>query len=1125
MFNQFSKSIGSPNGRMILILSLLLTSGHGLAQETSATIPLQGTWRFSMDRADTGETNGWFRRDLTGTIQLPGVLQAQGYGDEISIETPWVLSLYDREWFLRQDYQAYTNSGKVKVPFVCQPPRHYLGVAWYQRDILIPPDWQGRRVVLFLERPHWETTVWLDNHKIGSNNSLCAPHEYDLGSVSPGKHRLSIRVNNQMILPYRPDAHSVSDSLGSSWNGIVGAIQLRATPRVWIDETRVFPNVADKSVRIVIQIGNDTGKPGAGTLRVGQVSQPVQWSPTGGSAEIEVPLGQDAQLWDEFHPVLQRLKVRLDGLGAGQEVEVSFGLREFKAEGHTFSINGRPTYLRGTHHGGDFPLTGYPPTDLGYWLKLFRVCKTWGLNHMRFHSFCPPEAAFEAADRVGVYLQPECGMWNTFNLGSAMEAMLYAETERIIKAYGNHPSFVMLSPSNEPKGRWRNVLPQWAAHFRALDNRRLYTSGTGFTDADAPGPLDQVDYTATSRFGRNRVRGPGGWFGRDYSRAVRDVKIPVVAHEVGQWCAYPDYRVISKFTGYARPGNFEIFRDSLAAHGLMDREASFAWASGRFQLECYKEEIEANLRTPGLSGFQLLDLHDYTGQGTALVGLLDPFWEEKGYVTAPEFREFCNTTVPLARLRQRVFTAEEKFEVPVEIAHYGEQPIEAAQVRWSVLDSSGTAAEQGNWAEKTIPIGKNTELGTVSADLSKLKTPGAFKLVVTIDGTPFHNEWNFWVYPGELSTNIPPGVLVTSSWGDAAARLSASGKVLFLPAKADLPWNSPPLDSVPVFWNRYMNPGWSRMLGIWCDTNHPALAEFPTDANCDWQWTEMLRGTRAVNLDSLPGQLQPVVQAIDDWNRNWKLGLAFECRVGSGRLMICSIDLNRDLTDRPVARQLRRSMLDYMTSDHFQPKVSLTTEQLERLWFDTRVMHELGAMVQADGQVADAIVDGDPDTFWSSVGRRGREDGRRYPHEITVTFTNEVPLQGIVLMDRQNDRNHQGDIHEFKIESSNNGQEWNQVITGELASTWNPQRVEFPAIIKAKRLRLTALSGYGNDASASLAELAVLYTGPHMSGENQRAVEYRRVRSTSTDVDEAIGDPTENQGATTPSGSPSRDSE
>src|SRR6185312_14368892 len=432
-------------------------------------------------------------------------------------------SLYDRYWYLREDYKAYTKPGNIKVPFLSQPPRHYLGAAWYQREIQIPSQWVNSRAVLALERPHWETTVWVDGQRIGSDKSLVAPHVYELSSVSPGKHKLTIRVDNRMLMPYRPDAHSVSDSLGGSWNGIVGRIELTKTGRVWIDDVQVFPQLTKKSLLIKVRIGNVTGRPGTGTLAAtgpGAVTVPVTWDEQRGSAEVELPLRADAPPWDEFQPRLLPLGLRLTAVGIDEQKELTVGLREFRAEGKEFVLNGRPIIFRGTHSGGDFPLTGYPPTDVPSWQKLFEICRRWGLNHMRFHSWSPPEAAFEAADQLGFYLQPEPGMWNEISPGTEMERMLYDETDRMIKAYGNHPSFMLLSASNEPKGRWQASLSKWVEHYRKEDPRRLYVSGTGHTEKEVPNITDGTDYLAIQRIGEKMLRREPGWFGADFGASL-----------------------------------------------------------------------------------------------------------------------------------------------------------------------------------------------------------------------------------------------------------------------------------------------------------------------------------------------------------------------------------------------------------------------------------------------------------------------------------------------------------------------------------------------------------------------------------------------------------------------------
>lgn len=1068
-------------------------------------VSLSGTWRFALDHQDSGISEQWFAKALPGDdeIQLPGVLESQGYGDEIDIHTPWVLSLYDHFWYLRSDYSAYTNAGAVKVPFICQPPRHYLGAAWYQRDLEVPEAWQGKHVTLFMERPHWESTVWLDDQKIGADNSLCAPHEFDLGLLPAGHHRLTVRVDNRMILPYRPDAHSVSDSLDDAWNGIIGKIELRETGPVWIYDLQVYPHVATKSVTVRGKIGDLSGNPGTNRLlmmitpfRVGKNPRAmagtnflVTWGTNGGVFETELALNSSAELWDEFHPTIYRLGVGLEnGSGAGAH----FGLREFKADGQSFEINGHPVYLRGTHFGGDFPLTGYPPTDVDSWKKIFTTCKAWGLNHMRFHSWCPPEAAFEAADELGFYLQVECGMWNEFRPGGEMEKMLYLETDRIIRAYGNHPSFVLLSASNEAHGAWQRCLPQWVEHYRKEDPRRLYTPDTGWVAIDRPGPVTGADYLVTGRIGQSRTRGDTGWFGRDYGRSLRGVNVPVIAHELGQWCAYPDYDVISGFSGFMHPGNYEIFRDSAAKHGVLAQDKHFAWASGRFQFECYKEEIEANLRTPGMAGFQLLDLHDYTGQGTALVGLLDPFWESKGYTTADEFKQFCGPVVPLARLTQRIFTTADTLNVDCEIANFSAAPLENAAPVWEVEDASGHVIHS-DWPVRTIAVGKNIPLGKISLDLSKLAAPAQCKLRIHLDGTTVSNEWKFWLYPANLTNTPAADVLVTHSWDEAEKALAAGGKVMFLPRMADLDWSSPPLARLPIFWNALMGPTWGRMLGLWCDTNHPALAEFPTGPECNWQWTELTRNLRAINMDRLPPVLQPFVQAIDDWNRNYKLGVAFECAVGPGRLMVCSVDFP-DLTGNPVACQLYHSFLDYMAGDKFHPSAAVTAGDLRNLLFDTRIMAKLHATAEADGQPADALIDGDPNTFWLS------DAGDRPPHEITVSFPNPEPVAGVVLMPRQNHREHQGDIRVYQLQRSDDGTNWVEICRGQLASTFDPQKIMFAGAIPVKNLRLTALSGFGTDTTAALAEMAVMYAGPKLA-DGDDSIEYQRVRTASPDID------------------------
>jgi len=1087
-------------------ISLVLAAAVAVSPLTvlaSETLDLSGNWRFALDRDDQGVAQQWPGRTLQDRIRLPGILNAQGYGDEISATTPWVLSLYDRSWDLRDDYKAYTQPGQVKVPFLSQPPRHYLGAAWYQRDIEVPRAWQGKRIQLWLERPRWGSTAWVDGREVGSSRSLVAEHAYDLGVLAPGKHTVSVRVDSRMLLPYRLDSHSVSDSLGMSWNGIVGKIELRATSPVYIDDAQLYPRVEDRSVLVKLRIGNAGGKAGSGVAVANGKRIPVTWTGQGGTAEFRVQYPKNARTWDEFQPALQKMDIKLSGPSADDARKLSFGFVQIAARGTEMLVNGRPTFMRGTHHGGDFPLTGYPPTDVAYWKKIFQINKAWGINHIRFHSFAPPEAAFQAADEVGVYLQPEPGMWNRFEPGSPLEPMLYEETERMIRAYGNHPSFLLLSPSNEPSGRWKEVFDKWIAHYREVDPRRLYTNGTGHTEPKVENVDKGTDYLAIQRIGPKPLRNKTGWFGRDYSASLEGITVPVLSHETGQWVAYPDFGIIKKFTGYLQPGNYEIFRDSARQHGVLEKNADFARASGEYQLLCYKEEIEALLRTRGASGYQLLDLHDYLGQGTALVGILDTFWESKGYGSPETFRRFNGETVPLARLTRNVFTTRDSLDVPVEIAHYGAKPLAGAKPYWKLEDARGKTVLEGRFATAAIPVGNGTPLGRIEIDalrLAALPAPGQYKLVVGLDGMKIANDWSFWLYPDQSADQgaAPAGVTITHSWNEAEQRLAQGGSVLYMPRKADLDWTSPPLADVPVFWNRLMNPGWGRMLGLWIDNRHPALAAFPTQSHFNWQWTELVNGSRAMNLDRLPRGLQPIVQPIDDWNRNYKLGSLFEARVGKGRLMVSTFDLENRLDERPVARQLRKSVLDYMAGSAFAPKLDVAPSEFRAVLFDTRVMKKLGATASGWPDAANTI-DGDPNTY-SLLAAKG--DAPRPQPELTIAFPQAVPFNGLVLMPRQNHREHEGDVREMLVQVSDDGQAWREVKRATLGSTFDPQTVRFDQGVSARYLKLTSLSGFGKDKASALADVAVMYAGPALPEEGGD-LEYKRSRSSSVDVDEA----------------------
>ena len=903
-------------------------------------IDLSGQWNFQIDPLDKGIGARWFDRGLSDRIYLPGSMAGNGKGDPVTTDTKWIGYFSRSEWYKDSSYGRYRRTGNIKVPFCLQPVKYYVGPAWYQKAVLIPTEWKGKHISLFLERCHWETSLWVDDRFVGILNALGTPQEFSLDFISPGKHHITLRIDNR-IKDINPgiDAHSISDNTQTDWNGVVGALQLRCRPTHYISDVQVFPDV--EGGRLHVRAVVHSVVRGAFSERVSfSVSGlPVlrkELSSAGDSAivEVEYKMGDHPLLWDEFHPNLYTLNV---GLGNGDRRSVVFGMRSFKANGQSFAVNGRRIFLRGTLECAIFPLTGYPPTDLASWARIFRIARSYGLNHLRFHSWCPPEAAFEAADRAGFYLSIECSAWAKVGDGEGIDKFLYEESNRIVKEFGNHPSFCMMPYGNEPSGDHQTeYLRGFVNYWKGKDSRRVYTTASGWPS------IGENDYNVTptpriQRWGEGvksiiNSRIPATDY--DWDSLLPSRRIPTVSHEIGQWCVYPNFRERSKYTGVLRAKNFDIFYDRLVEHGMRTLADSFLLASGKLQVLCYKADIEAALRTPQFAGFQLLDLHDFPGQGTALVGVLDPFWDDKGYVTAKEYRRFCSPTVPLVRMPKLIYLNNERLVAAVEIAHFGAESLGAVTPQWAIRDKAGRLLYQGKLERTTIPIGNNISLGTIRQDLSGISGPAELTLTVKVDS--FSNAWNFFVYPAVLPV-ATAGIYVTKKLDDRALEeLSAGGRVLLTIKKGSVrveKGGGVAVGFSSIFWNTaWTNHQAPHTLGILCDPAHPALRQFPTKYYSDYQWWDAMSHCNAIRLDAVDARIKPIVRIIDDWNTAWPLGLIFECRVGKGRLLVSGVDLLEDKEGRPEARQLLYSLKKYMGGKDFRPGVTVEAAKLKALF-------------------------------------------------------------------------------------------------------------------------------------------------------------------------------------------------
>ena len=840
---------------------------------------------FAQQRLDiSGEWTVCIDGNEKHSIQLPNTLDGAGLGE------------------------ANTLTPALTKPQLSRLTRKhsFTGQATYQRGITITKEMAGKTLELLLERVMWRSRLLVDGKDLGQiQESLVSPHVYRIKGLTEGKHTLTLIIDNNKLHDISVDnlAHSYTNDTQIMWNGVLGRMELGVEPQ--INDVQVYPDV-DKSC-ISVKVMAD--KP-AFLLDGMQVSATC-------TADGEyVILINNMKLWNEFTPNLYTLTVA----AGSQQKTVTFGMRSFKAKGNRLLINGKPTFLRGTLECCIFPLTGTPPTDERGWVKVFSTAREYGLNHLRFHSWCPPEAAFRVADKMGFYCQVELPNWSLkVNQDSATARFLYQEFDNIIRNYGNHPSLCIISCGNElqPDFKFLNELTHY---MKTQDARHLYVTST-FTFEKGHGvkqePEDDIFITQWTDNGW--VRGQGVFdekvpdFKSDYREAAKNITVPLVSHEIGQYSVYPNIREIDKYTGVLDPLNFKAIRNDLQKKGLLHKADDYLKASGKLAAILYKEEIERAMKTPQQSGFQLLDLHDFPGQGTALVGLLDAFWDSKGLVEPQRFREACAPVVPLAQFDKAVWKANETFSARVDVANYSLESIDGKQICWQIVDDMGDVYAEGTGRD-------------ISAGLNKVAVAKRLELIVSIKGTPWRNRWNIWVYPDVIMPQNKQ-IVVTASIDEALKALNKGKKVLFSPKKESVKGLEGKF--LPVFWSPVHFPKQAGTMGLLCNPRHPALASFPTDMHSDWQWWNLVKRSRVMVLDSI-APVSPIVESVDNFVNNRRLAQVFEAKVGKGSLIFSSIDLLSD-AQLPEFRQMQYSLLNYMNGSEFHPTSLLTERELRSL--------------------------------------------------------------------------------------------------------------------------------------------------------------------------------------------------
>ena len=871
----------------------------------------------------------------------------------------------------------------------------YKGKATYSRTIEIPKQWKKAAVELFLERtkPTW---VYVDGNLVDSCNFISTPQRYILPKLKTGKHQLDIVVDNSRGVPEQVygSSHAYTEDTQTNWNGIIGEISLKQVE-----------------------------------LKAGQ--KLISWERLSSKAEKGVDAEeQDAYLFDNDKYLLVGM-VQSESRQYTGKVLPCF--RDFRIEGAHFYADGHPVFLRGKHDAAVWPLTGHVDMTVEGWMKYLGICSAYGINHVRFHSWCPPEAAFVAADSLGIYLQPELPFWGSFDdKDETLMTFLHQEGENILREYGHHPSFRMMALGNE---LWGSIdkMKEFVDDFREIAPDKYYTFGSNYY-LGYQGVKEGMDYFTTCRIGgegwgkyNTHTRGsfsfadaydggiinhfrpnttmnfdeacdkwasPQPWQRQDVEQTSykRAAGIPIISHETGQFQTYPDFREIKKYTGVLYPYNFEIFRRRLAAAGMLSQADDFHKASGLWSVRLYKADIEMDLRTKNMAGFQLLDIQDYPGQGSAFVGILDAFMESKGITTPEEWRQWCSPVVPLLVTDRFCYEENDTMKAKIQIANYGGESLKGKKVEWKLdyakderYPNVSSVAETLTHLNQPSPLAQGEitihtdEEGWIDVGeiVHKMKVKangiddgdgkcldvyvGSRKLTLSLyiyegelDATRYSNTYDLWVYttPKNINYLKKQVVIVKDLTSDVVKKLEKGAKILWLPtasnhfvasdATLSQASNATPYTVGGLFQTDYWNyrmfkticannkkkvsPG---TLGILTNPTHPLFRDFPTEMHTNWQWFPVIKESHPLVLDNFPKDYRPIVQVIDNIERNHKLGLVMEWKVGKGKLLVCMSDLEK-ASEYPEGRAFYESVLDYMLSGDFHPSSEMTMEELKK---------------------------------------------------------------------------------------------------------------------------------------------------------------------------------------------------
>ena len=963
----------------------------GLWDGAYMRILLNGKWHVVLEDGTTGQ------------MDLPGTLDENGIGHRDVGANQW-----------HPDAVLGNAAGEIDkdAPIATRFTRRhtYEGEARISRKITVP-DYGTDRLFVLAERAR-ALRLLVDGEAcaVFRQGTLSTPYIFELTGAAPGEHEFTFLSDNSY--PGMPKAaicysSAATDETQTNWNGILGECSMYTRPQNFIDSLRVYPRAVKKEEKnkaggyvldVCVELAPGAKKVykdakiilqsealAAGELEDTQtLTEIISYSGEGlaeagtdkeenpKTMEIwfrDLPLRENVKLWDEDEGNLYEMAVTLDnGMsaedkgGSTAECRTRFGIRSFGDNGSgRLALNGRAIFLRGEANCAEYPETGHPPMTIPEWKEMLLKYRSYGINFVRFHSHCEPEAAFAAADELGMLLQPELSHWDPKDAFGTEESYRYyrAELVDLLKTYANHPSFVMLTLGNELQAQdeGRERMRELVRTAKRMDPTRLYANGSNAFYGEEGCDPESDFYTSQSCKDvviRGTFSGMRGYLNENYPSADRtydeamaeirkEYQKPVFSFEVGQFEVLPDFEELESFHGISDPVNLKLIKKRVEERGLLPTWEKYVEATGELSRLAYREEIEAAMRTRELSGISLLGLQDFPGQGTALVGMMNSHLEPKPYDFArPErFREFFQECRILVKLPHYTYEAGERLIAEVEAANFGKRNIEGVFC-WTLagkksvsengncepaeIKSKNTVIATGEDTEITIcRPGSYTEVGSLDIPLDFVEKNTALTLKVRIGDSI--SAYPIWVYR-KTTPVCPENVYETRAFDVKTREILQNGGRVYLSPDADkesLP-NSIKTQFTTDFWSVGTFADQECGMGQLIDTEHPIFKEFPTDFHTDWQWWIMAT-KRAVIL---PHPMKTIITEMDSYAFLRPMAQMIEFRCLKGKVLLSTMELHKS-QQYPEVRALQASIYTYLSGENFEPAEEITEEELSML--------------------------------------------------------------------------------------------------------------------------------------------------------------------------------------------------